>query len=193
MVLLLGTTRKEIDMNKKEKSSKKSAAPIKPASIDVIIETPKGSRNKFKYDSTSRMFKLSKVLPEGMMFPYDFGFVPSTIGDDGDPLDILVLMDEPTFPGCLLECRLIGVIEAEQEENHEKERNDRLVAVAQQSLLYSDIGHIQDLAAPVLRQIQAFFVNYQKVRDVKFRILATPGPDRALQILRHGVSRKDVA
>src|SRR5689334_2298163 len=136
MVLLLGTTRKEIDMNKKEKSSKKSAAPIKPASIDVIIETPKGSRNKFKYDSTSRMFKLSKVLPEGMMFPYDFGFVPSTIGDDGDPLDILVLMDEPTFPGCLLECRLIGVIEAEQEENHEKERNDRLVAVAQQSLLY---------------------------------------------------------
>jgi inorganic pyrophosphatase len=193
MVLLLGTTRKEIDMNKKEKSSKKSAAPIKPASIDVIIETPKGSRNKFKYDSTSRMFKLSKVLPEGMMFPYDFGFVPSTIGDDGDPLDILVLMDEPTFPGCLLECRLIGVIEAEQEENHEKERNDRLVAVAQQSLLYSDIGHIQDLAAPVLRQIQAFFVNYQKVRDVKFRILATQGPDRALQILRHGVSRKDVA
>jgi Inorganic pyrophosphatase len=193
MVLLLGTTRKEIDMNKKEKSSKKSAAPIKPASIDVIIETPKGSRNKFKYDSTSRMFKLSKVLPEGMMFPYDFGFVPSTIGDDGDPLDILVLMDEPTFPGCLLECRLIGVIEAEQEENHEKERNDRLVAVGQQSLLYSDIGHIQDLAAPVLRQIQAFFVNYQKVRDVKFRILATQGPDRALQILRHGVSRKDVA
>jgi inorganic pyrophosphatase len=193
MVLLLGTTRKEIDMNKKEKSSKKSAAPIKPASIDVIIETPKGSRNKFKYDSTSRMFKLSKVLPEGMMFPYDFGFVPSTIGDDGDPLDILVLMDEPTFPGCLLECRLIGVIEAEQEENHEKERNDRLVALAQQSLLYSDIGHIQDLAAPVLRQIQAFFVNYQKVRDVKFRILATQGPDRALQILRHGVSRKDVA
>jgi len=192
MVLLLGTTRKEIDMNKKEKSSKKSAAPIKPASIDVIIETPKGSRNKFKYDSTSRMFKLSKVLPEGMMFPYDFGFVPSTIGDDGDPLDILVLMDEPTFPGCLLECRLIGVIEAEQEENHEKERNDRLVAVAQQSLLYSDIGHIQDLAAPALRQIQAFFVNYQKVRDVKFRILATQGPDRALQILRHGVSRKDV-
>jgi len=85
------------------------------------------------------------------------------------------------------------VIEAEQEENHEKERNDRLVALAQQSLLYSDIGHIQDLAAPVLRQIQAFFVNYQKVRDVKFRILATQGPDRALQILRHGVSRKDVA
>jgi inorganic pyrophosphatase len=193
MVLLLGTTRKEIDMNKKEKSSKKNAASSKPASIDVIIETPKGSRNKFKYDSTSRMFKLSKVLPEGMMFPYDFGFVPSTIGDDGDPLDILVLMDEPTFPGCLLECRLIGVIEAEQEENHGKERNDRLVAVAQQSLLYSDIGHIQDLAAPVLRQIQAFFVNYQKVRDVKFRILATQGPDRALQILRHGVSREDVA
>ena len=100
-------------MSKRAKLSKKGVAG-KPTILDVIIETPKGSRNKFKYDSTSRMFKLSKVLPEGMMFPYDFGFVPSSTGGDGDPLDVLVLMDEPTFPGCLLECRLIGVIEAEQ-------------------------------------------------------------------------------
>ena len=104
--------------------------------MKVIIETPKGSRNKFKYDPDLRMFKLSKVLPEGMVFPYDFGFVPSTKGEDGDPVDVLVLMDEPTFPGCLLECRLVGVLEAEQEEEKKKKQNPRLIAVAKQSLLY---------------------------------------------------------
>ena len=96
-------------------------------SVNVIIETPKGSRNKFKYDPDLRMFKLSKVLPEGMVFPYDFGFVPSTKGEDGDPVDVLVLADEPTFPGCLLECRLVGVLEAEQEEKKNGRRTQDLL------------------------------------------------------------------
>jgi inorganic pyrophosphatase len=144
-------------------------------SVKVIIETPKGSRNKFKYDPDSRMFKLSKVLPEGMVFPYDFGFVPSTKGDDGDPVDVLVLMDEPTFPGCLLECKLVGVLEAEQEERKIKKRNPRLIAVAKQSLLYSQVTHLRDINTAVLKQIEAFFINYQKVRDVEFSILARRG------------------
>src|SRR4030095_8345221 len=116
---------------KKQASSRHQGLGV-PAedSVRVIIETPKGSRNKFKYDPVSRMFKLSKVLPEGMVFPYDFGFVPLTKGDDGDRLDVLVLMDEPTFPGCLLECKLVGVLEAEQEEKKKKKRNPRLIAVA---------------------------------------------------------------
>jgi hypothetical protein len=77
----------------------------------VIIETPKGSRNKYAFDPEERIFALKKVLPAGMAFPYDFGFVPSTRGGDGDPLDVLVLMDEPAFPGCKITCRVIGVIE----------------------------------------------------------------------------------
>jgi|SRR6185436_2345719 inorganic pyrophosphatase len=153
-------------------------------SVKVIIETPKGSRNKFKYDPALRMFKLSKVLPEGMVFPYDFGFVPSTKGDDGDPVDVLVLMDEPTFPGCLLECRLVGVLEAEQEEKKKKKQNPRLIAVAKQSLLFSEVASLGDINPTVLRQVEAFFVNYQKARDVKFTILARRGPDRALEILK---------
>src|SRR5881392_3831889 len=84
--------------------------------LRIVIETPKGSRNKFNYDPDSDTFELAKVLPEGMNFPFDFGFVPSTRAADGDPLDVLVLMDEPTFPGCMLDCGLIGVMEAEQEE-----------------------------------------------------------------------------
>ncbi len=80
-------------------------------SLNVIIETAKGSRNKFKYDEKLRFYRLSKVLPRGMSFPFDFGFVPSTKGEDGDPIDVLLLMDEPVFPGCLVIPRLIGVIE----------------------------------------------------------------------------------
>src|ERR1700722_12946419 len=84
------------------------------ALITVIIETPKGSRNKYAFDPEERIFALKTVLPAGMAFPYDFGFVPSTKGGDGDPLDVLVLMDEPAFAGCKLSCRIIGVIEGEQ-------------------------------------------------------------------------------
>lgn len=168
----------------------KESSPAIANSIDVIIETPKGSRNKFKYDPATRMFKLSKVLPQGMMFPYDFGFVPSTIGADGDPIDVLVLMDEPTFPGCLLECRLIGIMEAEQEEKQQnKKRNDRLLAVATQSFLYSEITHIRELNPTLLKQIEAFFVNYQKARGIRFTVLACQGPITALQSLKTGTSQ----
>ncbi|HYY41561.1 MAG TPA: inorganic diphosphatase, partial [Pyrinomonadaceae bacterium] len=91
--------------------------------VHVIIETPQGSRNKFNYDEQLDLFKLGGVLPLGAVFPFDFGFVPATLGGDGDPLDVLVLMDEAAFTGCLVLTRLIGVIEAEQTEEGETERN----------------------------------------------------------------------
>lgn len=138
--------------------------------MEVVIETPKGSRNNYAYDPAKKAFKLSKVLAEGMMFPYDFGFVPGTKSADGDPLDVLVLMDEATFPGCMLDCALIGVIEAEQDEEGEMVQNDRLVAVAKESLRYGDVKDIRDLNETILKQIEAFFVNYQKLRNVELRI-----------------------
>jgi inorganic pyrophosphatase len=82
--------------------------------VNLIVDTPKGSRNKFRYDSDLGLFRLGKVLPLGMAFPYDFGFIPSTLAEDGDPLDVLLLADEPAFPGCLVGARLLGVFEAEQ-------------------------------------------------------------------------------
>ena len=179
-------------MNKKTASAKKVTTPLEARSIEVVIETPKGSRNKFKYDPITHRFKLSKVLPEGMVFPHDFGFVPSTKGADGDPIDILVLGDEPTFPGCSLECRLIGILEAEQKaKDQKKKRNDRLIAVAEQCLLYAEINHLRDLNQTVLKQIEGFFVNYQKVRDVKLTILAHGGPERALETLRRATLKKN--
>ena len=181
----------ETHMTNKGTLGKRVPTPRK-LDIEVVIETPKGSRNKFKYDPGSHRFKLSKVLPEGMVFPYDFGFIPATKGPDGDPIDVLVLMDEPTFPGCLLECRLVGILEAEQKALHQKKkRNDRLIAVAEQSLLYAEIHRLRDLNQTVLQQIEAFFINYQKVRDVSFTILAQGGPERALEVLRGATSMKN--
>jgi inorganic pyrophosphatase len=161
--------------------------------ILVTIETPKGSRNKIKYDPSSRQFKLSKVMPEGMMFPYDFGFVPFTKAEDGDPLDVLVLTDEPLFPGCLVECSLIGVLKAEQKEERHTNRNDRLIAVANQSLLYSDTKTLKDLNPKILQQVEEFFVNYQKVRGVEVRILGHAGPREALKILTEARDTKKAA
>jgi inorganic pyrophosphatase len=88
-------------------------------------DSESGCRNKLKYDPDQQLFGLNKVLPSGMAFPYDFGFIPSTAGDDGDPLDVLVLMDEPVPAGCKVLCRLVGVIEGEQTSDGETERNDR--------------------------------------------------------------------
>src|ERR1700757_1726224 len=108
-------------MSKRSKRSAGLADPTrlppfasKDADLTVIIETPKGSRNKYAFDPKERIFALKKVLPAGMAFPYDFGFVPSPLGGDADPWDVLVLMDEPPFPGCKRTCRIIGVIEGEQ-------------------------------------------------------------------------------
>src|SRR5580704_14286358 len=99
--------------------------------LQVVIETPKGSRNKFAFDPEQRVFSLKKVLPAGMTFPYDFGFLPQTLAPDGDPLDVLLLMDEPAYPGVVVRSRLLGVIEGEQLDGKNKIRNDRLLAVAE--------------------------------------------------------------
>src|SRR5262245_55379775 len=112
---------------------------------NVIVETAQGSRNKFKYDTASGSFLLAKVLPLGLSFPYDFGFVTSTCGEDGDPLDVLVLLDEPAFAGCRVLCRMVGVIQVLQTEDGKSEENDRLIAIAQESQLHQGIQSLKDL------------------------------------------------
>lgn len=159
--------------------------PFQDETLQVVIETPKGSRNKYAYDQQRRCFQLKKVLPAGMVFPYDFGFVPSTKADDGDELDVLVLMDEPAFAGCVLGVRLIGVILGEdQMKDGQTQRNDRLLAVACASDLYADIRHVQDLPKPLLRHMEEFFQNYPRVlSDKEFKLLGTEGPETATQLI----------
>src|SRR6266850_1277574 len=139
--------------------------------LRVVIETPKGSRNKFAFDPDEHIFELKKVLPSGMTFPYDFGFVPSTKADDGDPVDVLVLMDEPAFPGCVLTCRPIGVIEGEQGNKKDKERNDRIIAIEKDAHSWADIKTINDLGKEFCRELEEFFVNYHKLSGKEYRVL----------------------
>src|SRR3982751_4713007 len=122
-------------------------APFENDSLMVVIETPKGSPNKLAFEPRYGTFVLKGVLPAGAVFPFDFGFVPSTVGGDGDPLDVLVLMDEPAFVGCLVRVRLIGVVEAEQtERDGDVERNDRLIAVAAKSRLHRKVRSLGSLS-----------------------------------------------
>jgi len=160
-----------------------------PSILQVVIETPKGSRNKYKFDPKLAAFKLSKVLPDGMDFPYDFGFVPSTQGEDGDPIDVLLLMDESAFPGCVIESRLIGVIEGEQDQDGGKERNDRLVAVALENHRHSDLKDLATLNPTLVKELGQFFVNYHQQEGSKFKVLGVKGPKQAARLLDQAIKK----
>ncbi len=153
--------------------------------LQVVIETPKNSRNKYAFDHDRRVIVLRKVLPAGMVFPYDFGFVPSTLAEDGDPLDVLLLMDEPAFPGCVMDARVIGVIEGEDDlDDGRKQRNDRLLAVASASHTFEDLQTIQDLPKQLLHSIKEFFVNYPQLLGGKtYKVLAAKGPEEAQKLI----------
>jgi inorganic pyrophosphatase len=151
--------------------------------LNAIIDTPKGSRNKFKYDEKIGMFKLGGALPLGTVFPFDFGYLPSTKAEDGDPLDILILMDDPAFVGCLVPAKLIGVIEAEQTEDQDTTRNDRLIAVAADSRNHSHVRFLGDLNNNLVHEIERFFISYNETKGKKFEILGRFGPDRALTLI----------
>lgn len=153
----------------------------------AIIETPKGWRNKFDYDPDSGLFKLGGLLPEGMMFPFDFGFIPSTLAADGDPVDVMVLMDAPAHVGCLIEVRIIGIISAEQTEDGKTERNDRLLGVAVHSYEHEDLQSISEVSKTLLDQVEEFFVSYNKQRAKKFKVTGTGGPKKALKFLKSGI------
>jgi len=156
----------------------------------AIIETPKGSRNKFDYDPETELFKLGGLLPQGMMFPFDFGFLPSTVGEDGDPLDIMVLMDAPAHTGCVIEVRVIGIIIAEQTEDGKTESNNRLLGVAVHSYNHPDLKSINDVSKTLLDQIEEFFVSYNKQRGKKFKVTGTGGSKKAIHFLKSGMKAR---
>jgi inorganic pyrophosphatase len=168
-----------------KKTSQADSSPV-PA----IVETPRGSRNKYKLDEQTGRIKLSKVMPQGMVFPYDFGYFPDTCSEDGDPLDVLILNDEPTFSGCQIDCRLIGVIPALQRNvGQEEKRNDRIVAVAEASVIFASVREMSGVEPLVLKQIEDFFVNYQKVRDVQVKLLSAEDAKGARKLFEEATAR----
>jgi inorganic pyrophosphatase len=157
--------------------------------VTAVIETPKGSANKYNYDDECGAFRLGGVLPEGSTFPYDFGLIPSTLGDDGDPLDVLVFMDNPVPIGCILTVRLIGVIEAKQREHGgDWVQNDRLLAVATKAHTHRHVVSINDLRPGLLDEIEAFFCNYNEQKGKKFKPVDRSGPKKAHKLLEQGIA-----
>jgi len=151
--------------------------------LNVIVDTPKGCRNKYKYDEEHGLWRLSKVLPLGASFPFDFGFLPSTRGEDGDPVDVLVLLDEPSFPGCVVPARLIGVIEAAQTQDGKTIRNDRLVAVVETPYNPPLFRSLDELSPQHLDEIEHFFISYNQIEGRQFKPLGRHGPEKAQQVL----------
>jgi inorganic pyrophosphatase len=152
--------------------------------LQVIVETPKGSRNKFAFDARQKVFSLKAVLPAGMVFPYDFGFLPKTIAPDGDPIDVLLLMDEPAYPGIVVRSRLIGVIEGEQLDGKKKIRNDRLLAVAEANHQYANIKRSQDLPSAFLHELEEFFVNYHSLEGKQYKLLGIKSSAVAFDLIK---------
>lgn len=155
----------------------------------AIIETPKGRRTKFKYENDLDLFSLSKVLPQGFSFPFDFGFIPSTVGEDGDPLDIVVLMDEPTHVGCLLQVRLLGAIKIEQTEDGKKITDPRLVGVPVQSLDFTDIHELADLHRDLTKQFAEFLALYNKNSDTQDKVTGTCNAQEAMDLLEEAARK----
>lgn len=158
--------------------------------LRAIIETPHGSANKYDYNPDCDCFELATTLPEGMTFPFDYGFVPSTTGDDGDPLDIIVLSDAPVMSGCLIRTKLIGSIGAQQKDEGKKwEQNDRLVAVAVHARSHDHICNLKELSPDKLKEVKAFFVQYNKLHAKKFRPTFDSGPEEALKLVETGMRK----
>jgi inorganic pyrophosphatase len=151
----------------------------------AVIEAVKGTRNKFKFDAKRQLFIHNNVLPAGASYPFDFGFIPGTKGDDGDPIDVLLLMDEPAFVGAVVPFRLVGAIEAEQrEKDGEVVRNDRLLGVACKSETYRDVGAIDDLPAVLLEQVEHFWISYNEIKGRRFTVLGRASARHAAKLVK---------
>ncbi|MBL7712866.1 MAG: inorganic diphosphatase [Chitinophagaceae bacterium] len=159
--------------------------------VKVTIETPGGSRAKYDFDPVSGSFELNKVMPAGMVFPFDFGFIPGTLGEDGDPLDVLLLSEVPVYTGCVVNCRIIGCIKARQKEKSKQAiRNDRFIAVPVVSKLYGQIRELSDLPAETVAEVEQFFMQYNGLAGKRFTPLQCLNASKALQMVRAAQKEK---
>jgi inorganic pyrophosphatase len=170
-----------------------SADPVRVGSfarartIWAVVETPAGGRVKYKWDAELGAYRAGRVLPLGMAFPFDFGFVPGTQAADGDPLDVLVLADAPLVVGALVECRVLGAYKVRQSKEgggSKVVRNDRLVAVPIQTLRGAQWRSLRDLGKPLVDEIEQFFSTYVERQGRVFELVGKVGPQQALALVR---------
>jgi inorganic pyrophosphatase len=148
--------------------------------LRVVVETPRGSQAKLDYDPKLKTFTLAKSLLTGLSYPYDWGFIPATRAEDGDPLDVMVIHDAGTFPGLVLTCKIIGVLQVEQHRKGKKaERNDRVFAVPRDSHAEKDLSDVRDLTSAKREELEKFFIATDELEDKQLKILGWKGPKAA--------------
>lgn len=155
--------------------------PLVPKVVYAVIEVPRGSRNKYEYDKEKEVFLLNRVLPSPFHYPADYGIIPQTMGDDGNPLDILVITDQPTFPGCVIECRPIGVMKIKDE----GEKDDKIISIPINDPRFRNINNIQDIYPAYLKEIAHFFMEYKKLEGKTTEILRWKNAQKAFESIEH--------
>src|SRR3982074_1491789 len=157
--------------------------------VNIVVETPKGGRAKMKYDEAADVFRFEKLLPLGQAFPFDFGFLPATEGGDGNPLDVLLIGEEPAPVGCVVLGKIIGVLEGKQTENGSSERNDRIIAVPLDVKSRTRMVPAPRFDNALAKAITDFFVSYNARQGKKFVPLGLHGRKRALQLVKSSMQR----
>jgi inorganic pyrophosphatase len=152
--------------------------------VYAVIETPRGSHAKLEFDPKLGVFTLAKPLLVGLTYPYDWGFIPSTKADDGDPLDVMVIHDAATYPGLVLRCKPIGVLEIEQTSRGKTERNDRLFVLPDRSPFEGDLGDIRHLPKRAIAELEKFFETTDALETKKLKFLGWHGPQKAIKAIK---------
>lgn len=152
--------------------------------VYAVVETPRGSRTKLEFDPKLRVFTLAKPLLVGLTYPYDWGFIPSTQAEDGDPLDVLIIHDAATYPGLVLRCRPIGVLEVVQIQKGKKERNDRVFVVPDRSPFEGHLQDIRRLPARAIEELESFFEATDSLERKKLKFLGWRGPAKATELIK---------
>jgi inorganic pyrophosphatase len=152
--------------------------------IEVIVETPKGSRFKYKYDPKKKWFVVHKALPVGLIFPFDFGFIPDTKGDDGDPLDVLILSEFSFLHGSMIECKILGSMKAEQTDSKETIRNDRIFVYPDLKGFYPVYNSMEDIQEEKLKEIESFFIYYNALQNKTFKPLGILNAKETMKLIK---------
>jgi inorganic pyrophosphatase len=147
--------------------------------VDAFIEIPRGSRNKYEYDHVAGVFRLDRVLYSSVHYPTDYGFIPDTLGEDDDPLDILVVVHEPTFPGCIVEARPLGGLDM----SDEKGSDFKVLAVPVGDPRYAHVTHLGELGDSWLREIETFFATYKLLEPKQTEVLGWHDAEEAWAVI----------
>lgn len=152
--------------------------------VHVVVETPRGARAKLNFDPELRAFVLSKALMLGLSYPYDWGFIPSTKAEDGDPLDAMVIHDAATYPGLIMRCKLIAVLQTLQQTKRESIRNDRIIAVPENSHRERELHCLESISPEVRAELEKFFVATDELEAKTLKFLGWKGPAEAKKLIR---------